>query len=32
MMTDTDLKTNVQQALDWEPSFDASDIGRSFVE
>jgi osmotically-inducible protein OsmY len=28
-MTDTDLKKNVQNALDWEPSLDAGDIGIS---
>lgn len=28
-MTDKDLKQNVQSALDWEPSLDATDIGLS---
>lgn len=28
-MTDKDLKQHVQNALDWEPSLDASDIGAS---
>jgi osmotically-inducible protein OsmY len=31
-MTDKDLKRNVQSALDWEPSLDASDIGVSVDE
>lgn len=31
-MTDKDLKQNVQIALDWEPSLDASDIGVSVEE
>ncbi len=31
-MTDHDLKRNVQSALDWEPSLDASDIGASVDE
>lgn len=31
-MTDHDLKRNVQDALDWEPSLDASDIGLSVDE
>src|SRR4051794_35111483 len=32
IMTDTDLKRNVQSALDWEPSLDASDVGVSVDE
>ena len=28
-MTDKDLKQHVQNALDWEPSVDATDIGVS---
>lgn len=31
-MTDKDLKQHVQNALDWEPSLDASDIGVSVDE
>lgn len=31
-MTDNELKTHVQNALDWEPSVDASDIGVSVDE
>ncbi len=31
-MTDTELKQHVQNALDWEPSIDASDIGVSVDE
>ena len=31
-MTDTELKVHVQNALDWEPSVDASDIGLSVDE
>lgn len=31
-MNDRDLQQNVQNALDWEPSFDASDIGVSVDE
>lgn len=31
-MTDKDLKLNVQSALDWEPSLDASDVGVSVDE
>jgi osmotically-inducible protein OsmY len=31
-MTDKDVKLHVQNALDWEPSFDASDIGVSVDE
>ena len=31
-MTDTELKQHVQNALDWEPSIDASDIGVSADE
>ena len=31
-MTDRDLKQHVQNALDWEPSVDASDIGVSTDE
>ncbi len=31
-MTDKDLKHHVQNALDWEPSLDAMDIGVSVHE
>jgi osmotically-inducible protein OsmY len=31
-MTDRELKQHVQNALDWEPSVDASDIGVSVDE
>jgi len=31
-MIDTELKQNVQRALDWEPSLDATDIGVSVDE
>ena len=31
-MTDKDLKQQVQNALDWEPSLDASDVGISVTE
>jgi len=31
-MTDKDVKLHVQNALDWEPSFDATDIGVSVDE
>ena len=31
-MIDTDLKKNVQAALDWDPSLDASDVGVSVAE
>lgn len=31
-MIDTDVKQHVQNALDWEPSVDAKDIGVSVAE
>jgi len=31
-MTDKDLKLHVQNALDWEPSLDATDVGVSVDE
>ena len=31
-MTDNDVRQHVENALDWEPSIDASDIGVSVDE